>query len=113
LALFAHVFQLRIECESVDQIATRAGGSNAHVCCTVLYRTQVLELRKREMRYVFWELMHWAGYISILIVFPIFAMTVTFATYAEGMLSLEGRDESLAAPAPAPAPVAIPLTRIP
>jgi hypothetical protein len=73
--------------------------------CVVLYRTQILELRKREMRYVFWELMHWAGYISILIVFPIFAMTVTFATYAEGMLSLEGRDKSLAAPAPAPAPV--------
>lgn len=49
---------------------------------------QILDLRKTEVRYVFWELMHWAGYISILIVFPIFAMTVTFATYAEGAQKL-------------------------
>ena len=42
-------------------------------------------LRKREMRYVTRELMHWGSYVSVLIVFPVVAMMCTFAAYSQSM----------------------------
>lgn len=47
-----------------------------------------MELRNKEVKYVYLELMQWATHIFILIVFPIVAMVATFATYATGMAVL-------------------------
>ena len=50
-----------------------------------------MELRNKEVKYVYLELIQWATHIFILIVFPIVAMVATFATYATGMAGAVAR----------------------